>query len=202
MQEQPIIDSVPNTAAQEQQVDTLYQQGLLDFQNGRWDKALAAFEEVLRLQPDHAAARAFLDETRIKASLEESRPKPKRARFGGRLKYVALVLAAAVLLVGAVLAVRYAYNNWVVPREGQAQQVQERAKLEARAYQFLANRDAGQFDGYPDPQAMMGAVLDGPRPRGRVVATHLGTGLADVVFGAAILAEAERLGLGTLLGRS
>ena len=60
--------------------------------------------------------------------------------------------------------------------------------------QFLANRDAGQFDGYPDPAAMMGEVLsttagaapaagpgrgdpprDGPRGRG---------------FGSAILAAA------------
>lgn len=71
------------------------------------------------------------------------------------------------------------------------------------ADQFLANRDAGQFDGYPDPDAMIGAALDRPggRPHGRIVATHLGTGLADVVFGAAILAEAERRGLGTLLAR-
>jgi len=70
------------------------------------------------------------------------------------------------------------------------------------AGQFLANRDAGQFDGYPEP-VMMGAALDlpGGRPAGRVVATHLGTGLADVVFGAAILAEAERRDLGTLLPR-
>jgi ornithine cyclodeaminase/alanine dehydrogenase-like protein (mu-crystallin family) len=68
--------------------------------------------------------------------------------------------------------------------------------------QFLANREAGQFDGYPEP-VMMGAVLDrgGPRPAGRIVASHLGTGLADVVFGAAILARAAELGLGTLLPR-
>jgi ornithine cyclodeaminase/alanine dehydrogenase-like protein (mu-crystallin family) len=69
--------------------------------------------------------------------------------------------------------------------------------------QFLANRDAGQFDGYPDPTGMIGAVLDraGPRPAGRIVATHLGTGLADVVFGDAILARAEQLGVGTILPR-
>ena len=71
--------------------------------------------------------------------------------------------------------------------------------------QFLANRDAGQFDGYPDPRAMIGEALDatsGPnRPPGRVVATHLGTGLADVVFGSAILAAAEARGLGTVLPR-
>jgi ornithine cyclodeaminase/alanine dehydrogenase-like protein (mu-crystallin family) len=68
--------------------------------------------------------------------------------------------------------------------------------------QFLVNRGIGNFDGYPDPAAMIGEVLDGrPRPPGRVVVTHLGTGLADVVFGAAILAAAEELGLGTILPR-
>jgi len=71
--------------------------------------------------------------------------------------------------------------------------------------QFLANREAGQFDGYPDPAAMFGEALDttsGPnRPAGRVVATHLGTGLADVVFGSAILAAAEAAGHGTILPR-
>ena len=69
--------------------------------------------------------------------------------------------------------------------------------------QFLANRDAGQFDGYPDPTAMMGELLrsGAGRPAGRVVATHLGTGLADVVFGTAILDAAAALGLGTLLAR-
>ena len=70
--------------------------------------------------------------------------------------------------------------------------------------QFLANREAGQFDGYPDPTATLGeAILAGtPRPAtGRVVVTHLGVGLADVVFGAAIVRRAEALGLGTILPR-
>jgi ornithine cyclodeaminase/alanine dehydrogenase-like protein (mu-crystallin family) len=68
--------------------------------------------------------------------------------------------------------------------------------------QFLANRDAGLFDDYPDPTATMGeAFLAGtPRPEsGRVVATHLGVGLADVILGSAILDRAAALGLGTLL---
>ncbi|MHB8892335.1 MAG: hypothetical protein ACYC65_09870 [Candidatus Limnocylindrales bacterium] len=67
--------------------------------------------------------------------------------------------------------------------------------------QFLANRELGNFDGYPDPAAMIGEVLDGARPAGRIVTTHLGTGLADVVFGSAILAAAEERGLGTILRR-
>ena len=70
--------------------------------------------------------------------------------------------------------------------------------------QFLANREAGLFEGYPDPAATFGeALLAGtPRPAsGRVVATHLGVGLADVVFGSAIFRRAENLGLGVLLTR-
>lgn len=70
--------------------------------------------------------------------------------------------------------------------------------------QFLANRDAGLFEGYPDPTATIGEALLALTPRpatGRVVAMHLGVGLADVVFGAAIVRRAEALGLGTLIAR-
>ena len=70
--------------------------------------------------------------------------------------------------------------------------------------QFLANRAAGLFEDYPDPTATIGeALLAGtPRPStGRVVVTHLGVGLADVVFGAAIVRRAEELGLGVELPR-
>ena len=70
--------------------------------------------------------------------------------------------------------------------------------------QFRANRDAGQFDGYPDPVAMLGAALRDatPRPaRGRVLVTHLGVGLADLVFAEAILAAATARGVGMLLPR-
>jgi alanine dehydrogenase len=70
--------------------------------------------------------------------------------------------------------------------------------------QFLANRDAGLFDGYPEPATTLGeALLAGtPRPAdGRVVVTHLGVGLADVVFGAAIVRRARDLGLGIELPR-
>jgi ornithine cyclodeaminase/alanine dehydrogenase-like protein (mu-crystallin family) len=68
--------------------------------------------------------------------------------------------------------------------------------------QFIANRDAGQFDDYPDPSATIGeAILAGtPRPpAGRVVVTHLGVGLADVIFADAIVRRAEAAGLGTML---
>jgi ornithine cyclodeaminase/alanine dehydrogenase len=69
--------------------------------------------------------------------------------------------------------------------------------------QFLANRDAGTFDGYPDPSAMLGeAILAGtPRPAGRVVITHLGVGLADLVFADAIIRTATAAGRGTTLPR-
>jgi ornithine cyclodeaminase/alanine dehydrogenase-like protein (mu-crystallin family) len=69
--------------------------------------------------------------------------------------------------------------------------------------QFVANRDAGQFDGYPDPGATLGEAIKAgtARPeRGRVVVTHLGVGLADVVFADAIVRRAEAAGLGMALG--
>ena len=69
--------------------------------------------------------------------------------------------------------------------------------------QFLANREAGNFDGYPDPAATLGeAILAGtPRPEGRVVVTHLGVGLADVVFADVIVKAAIEAGRGTTLPR-
>ncbi|MFL5755870.1 MAG: hypothetical protein ACJ77N_06175 [Chloroflexota bacterium] len=91
-----------------------------------------------------------------------------------------------------VVPVDYAtYCSAEVARSAAAFLVDERA-------QFLANRDAAAFDDYPDPAATFGeAILTGlPRPDGVVVAMHLGVGLADVVFGAAILATARERGIG------
>ncbi|HVA84964.1 MAG TPA: hypothetical protein VNF73_01470 [Candidatus Saccharimonadales bacterium] len=69
--------------------------------------------------------------------------------------------------------------------------------------QFLANRAAGLFDDYPDPNATIGeALLAGtPRPTGRVLVSHLGVGLADVVFADAILRSATAAGRGIVLPR-
>jgi ornithine cyclodeaminase/alanine dehydrogenase-like protein (mu-crystallin family) len=70
--------------------------------------------------------------------------------------------------------------------------------------QFLANRDAGNFDGYPDPGATLGEAILAGRTRpagGRALVTHLGVGLADLVFGEAILRRARDFGLGTVLPR-
>jgi ornithine cyclodeaminase/alanine dehydrogenase-like protein (mu-crystallin family) len=68
--------------------------------------------------------------------------------------------------------------------------------------QFLANREAGLFEGYPDPAATLGeAIVAGTErpPAGRVLVSHLGVGLADLVFGSAILRRAMAAGIGTHL---
>jgi ornithine cyclodeaminase/alanine dehydrogenase-like protein (mu-crystallin family) len=95
-----------------------------------------------------------------------------------------------------VVAVDYAtYVSAAVARDAAQFLVDERE-------QFLANRDAGSFDGYPDPTATIGeAIRDGTGrpPRGHVLVTHLGVGLADLVFGDAILRRAEADGLGMVL---
>lgn len=68
--------------------------------------------------------------------------------------------------------------------------------------QYLATRTETTFAGYPDdPLTIGGAIRDSvPRPVGRVVVTHLGVGLADVVFADAVLRAAEERGIGTILG--
>jgi ornithine cyclodeaminase/alanine dehydrogenase len=96
-----------------------------------------------------------------------------------------------------VVAVDYAtYVSAGVAREADLFLVDERG-------QFLANRDAGNFDGYPEPTATLGeAILAGTqRPAGRVVITHLGVGLADLVFGDAVVRAATAAGRGTTLPR-
>ncbi len=69
--------------------------------------------------------------------------------------------------------------------------------------QYLANRTETRFVGYREPDATIGEAIVAatPRPRGRVLVSHLGVGLADVVFGEAILRAAERQGIGTILER-
>jgi ornithine cyclodeaminase/alanine dehydrogenase-like protein (mu-crystallin family) len=76
--------------------------------------------------------------------------------------------------------------------------------------QFRANRGAGLFAGYPDPAGIIGewlepqAPVEGlpegfPAPDGRVLVTHLGVGLADLVFADALLRAAEQRGVGVEL---
>lgn len=77
--------------------------------------------------------------------------------------------------------------------------------------QFLAYRDAGYFDGYPEPDATMGQELAAGALERRgarsgnsrlpALVTHLGVGLADVLFADAIRRRAENLDVGLELTR-
>jgi len=77
------------------------------------------------------------------------------------------------------------------------------------AGQFRANRESGLFAGYPDPAGIIGEWLDlvaplghpgtGPASDGRILVTHLGVGLADLVFADALLHAAESRGAGVEL---
>ncbi len=76
--------------------------------------------------------------------------------------------------------------------------------------QFLAYRDAGYFDGYPEPTGTMGEALERPRlgsestdarTAGVDVVSHLGVGLADVILADAIARRADAAGLGVELAR-
>ena len=67
--------------------------------------------------------------------------------------------------------------------------------------QFERFRADGSFPGYREADLASGALLSGPRPAGRIVCQNLGNGAADLVFADAVLAAAERAGVGALLPR-
>jgi ornithine cyclodeaminase/alanine dehydrogenase-like protein (mu-crystallin family) len=69
--------------------------------------------------------------------------------------------------------------------------------------QYLANRTGAVFVDYPAEAMTIGDAIVGAvgRPVGRVLVSHLGVGLADVVFADAVLRTAEALGIGTHLDR-
>ncbi len=116
--------------------------------------------------------------------------------FGPRRQH----LPASVFETGRlVIAVDYDMSVPAgVARSGSLFAVDERE-------QFLAARDGGIFRDYPDPAATIGEVLasgvPGAPPEGRVVVTHLGVGLADLVFADAILRTAIERGAGVELPR-
>jgi len=127
--------------AQQEQVDTLYQESLVHFQNGQWQEAMAGFQEVLRLHPDHAEAQAFLEETRLKASLDQDKPKPKHLRFQGPIRRLVLILAALSTILFVAAGLQWAYGRWVKPVKASQQIEIRKAQQLEQAYRYLAERD-------------------------------------------------------------
>lgn len=63
---------------------------------------------------------------------------------------------------------------------------------------------AGEYQGFPPPSATIGSLLQRGRSTtlsGRSLVLTLGAGVADVIFAAAIAAEAQTRGTGTVLAR-
>jgi ornithine cyclodeaminase/alanine dehydrogenase-like protein (mu-crystallin family) len=71
--------------------------------------------------------------------------------------------------------------------------------------QFQATRAGAVFRDYPDPDGSIGQALLGlapaPRDTGPTLVSHLGVGLADVIFADAIRRRAEAMDIGVILER-
>jgi ornithine cyclodeaminase/alanine dehydrogenase-like protein (mu-crystallin family) len=102
-----------------------------------------------------------------------------------------------------VVSVDFAtYSSATLARAAREFAVDDRA-------QFLAYREAGYFDGYPEPTTTLGELLDespAPSPpaetdRRPTLVNHLGVGLADVLLAEAIRRSAELAGAGQTLPR-
>ena len=97
------------------------------------------------------------------------------------------------------------YASAALAREVGAFVVDDRA-------QFVAYHASGYFDDYPEPTATMGEILNAQASgqanqhiagtaRLPALVTHLGVGLADVLFADAISRRADQLGAGQVLER-
>ena len=58
----------------------VYQKSVLHCQEGNWQQAITGFELVLQLRPEHAEAQVLLEETRIKAALDQRQRRSWRWR--------------------------------------------------------------------------------------------------------------------------
>jgi len=122
-------------------LNALYRTSLEHFQNGRWQQAIDGFEALLRLDPGHSEAQAFLEEARLKASLDQAKPKPRRPGLSARVKRLIGVALGALALVAVVVVGRWAYQRWIEPQR-QAQQAEMRfAQQLEQANRHLAERD-------------------------------------------------------------
>jgi tetratricopeptide (TPR) repeat protein len=137
--EQMLESNVTHPAGDE--LDTLYQQSLLHFQNGAWEKAAAGFEKVLRLRPDHAAAKAFLEETRLKAALDHDKPQPRRFRFRGATRPLLMFLLAASAIFLLLAGGRWIYSHWIKPQQTTQQVQTQKTQQVEQAFKYLADRD-------------------------------------------------------------
>ena len=122
-------------------MDALYKASLEHFQNGRWQQAIDGFEAVLQLDPEHAEARTFLEEARLKASLDQAKPKPKRLGLSGRVKRLIWVALGLVAVLAALVTARWAYGRWVEPQRQQQQAELRLSQQMDQANNYLAERD-------------------------------------------------------------
>ncbi len=121
--------------------DALYKASLEHFQNGRWQEAIDGFEAVLQLDPEHAEARTFLEEARLKASLDQAKPKPRRFAMSGRVRRLIWVALGSIALVAVLVTARWAYGRFVTPQREQQQATLRLAQQLAQANNYLAERD-------------------------------------------------------------
>jgi ornithine cyclodeaminase/alanine dehydrogenase len=156
--------------------------------------------------PGRAAALATETNTGVGRELVTAVPSAAAATAAAQVVVsVATLGAPAERLMPAAVApgtllVAVDFATYVTPELARAARV---FAVDDRA-QFLHYRELGYFDGYPDPTTTLGEPGGDTSDAGDgrpVLVTHLGIGLADVVFGDAIRRRAEAAGRGTELAR-
>ncbi len=96
---------------------------------------------MLRLRPDHPEAGALLEETRLRASLEQRRPEPKRLKLRGPIRALVLTLLILACIVLLAIGARWAYRRWAEPLLTLQRVELRTARQWEQAYRAVAERD-------------------------------------------------------------
>ncbi|MGB9880754.1 MAG: tetratricopeptide repeat protein, partial [Anaerolineae bacterium] len=89
----------------------------------------------------HVQAQSFLEEARVKAALEQEKPKPRSYRFQRVSRLLLFALAAVVVILLLTLGARWAYGHWIAPARAAQEAAQRKSQLLEQGYKYLGERD-------------------------------------------------------------
>jgi len=122
----------------ETRADELYVESLRHFQRGEWKKAIAGFEEVLKLCPDDTHTSELLDQARLKASLDRARPRAKRTWARRLLRALSRGVFCVIIGLALATATVWVRSRWLQPVRASQQEAKQWAEQLAQAQTYLA----------------------------------------------------------------
>lgn len=177
-QDSASIDPVAPPLEMSAQEAALYQRGLQHLQAGEWAEAIESLSELVEQHPEQPYYAELLEQARLKARLDEHRPRRRKSRSLAHSRRVWVLTILALVMWLAVLG-RQIYERQIVPALEQRELVARQEELLQEGNRLLA---AGQFDQAAeyfeevlalDPEnAAARRALEGINKRGKLAQTY------------------------------